>query len=447
MPRINSALPLHLICLAVVLTLISGCASPREKVAERAGALGATWQTNVTYQAQRPEREIDWHAAVAELRANNLKLRQAQTEVTNTQEAVRQIFRDLTPTLNLRAGISKRLVDIPQISPNDATFSADSFFNLPGLVSFGARLYIARLQQLRAETVAALVDREQLIELYKLFWFAEDVEEQSRHVQNQIAIAQAFGAIDLFTGQIMLTQAELRALAREQEHESLQQRASELLGNHQFRWVLATNGLPQLRYHVDQLPLDDTNRVAQLQLRLAAIELEAARAQLSGLKLRYWPELNIFISSPPIYQRAFGRERWWDAEEVRASADLFMWIDTRGHISRQIRQTRRQQAMQTERLHHESIALINRLLFTQDLLKAAQEKELELEQQRQILEAIPPAQNYAALQKYSFDYQTVTDQLRAVRRELAELNSLFWFVDEAAWAELSPLEPLVAAKQ
>jgi hypothetical protein len=447
MPRINFALAHALPTLAASLLLISGCASPRERVAEHAGTLAFAWQTNVFHQAHRAQRELDWPTAIAELRANNLKLRQSQTELTNSQEAVRQIFRDLTPTLNLRAGVSKRLVDLPQISPDDVNFSADSFFNLPGLVSLGARLYVARLQLLRAETVAALVEREQLVELYKLFWHAQDVAEQSRQVQNQLATARAFSAVDPLTGQIMLTQTELRVLAGQQEQENLQQRVSDLLGSRNYRWVLSTNGLPPLKYHLDPLPISDTNRVAQLQLRLAAIELEAARAQLSGIKLRYWPDLNIFISSPPIYQRSFGRERWWDADEVRATADVFWWIDTRGHISRQVRQTQRQQAMQIERLRQESLSLINRLLFTQELLKSTQDKELELEQQLLILETIPPAQNYAALQKYSMDYQMVADQLRAVRRELAELNALFWFVDEAAWFELSPMAPLVASKQ
>jgi hypothetical protein len=447
MPRLNYAAAILSLILAASINLVSGCKSPRKRVAERSHALSADWQTNVVYQAQRPVREIDWQTAVSELRANNFKLRQVRTEVTNSQEAVRQIFRDLTPTLNLRAGISKRLVDLPQIGPNDVTFSADSFFNIPGLVSFGARLYIARLQQLRAETIAALTEREQLVDLYRLFWQSQENQEQARQTENQITTAHAFGNVDPFSGQIMLTQAELRVLASEGERESLQQRAAELLGSRQYRWILLTNGLPHFEYHLHPLPLDDTNRVAQLQLRLAAIEHEAARAQLSGIKLRYWPELNVFISSPPIYQRAFGRERWWDAEEVRASANVLWWIDTRGHIARQVRQTQRQQAMQVERLRQEALSLINRLQFTQNLLKAAQDKEHELQQQLQVLEAIPPSQNYAALQKYAVEYQTVADQLRAVSRELAELNALFWFVDEQAWSELSPLEPLLATGQ
>ena len=62
--------------------------------------------------------------------------------MTNAQESVHQVFRDLMPTLNLHAGANKRLVDLPNLSSSDVTFSADSFFNIPGVVSFSARLYI-----------------------------------------------------------------------------------------------------------------------------------------------------------------------------------------------------------------------------------------------------------------------------------------------------------------
>ncbi|HSM86965.1 MAG TPA: hypothetical protein VLT16_12470, partial [Candidatus Limnocylindrales bacterium] len=422
-----------------------GCSSPKQRVAQRMDSLRTEWKTNLAYRARLPERAVDWPAALAELRAHNLKLRLAATEVTNSQEAVRQVFRDLVPMLNLHAGISKRLVDLPSIGANDVTFSADSFFNIPGVLSFGARLYVTRLAELRAEAAYALAERQQIIDLYKLFWAAEDVQEQARFLRNQRETARAFGTVDPFTGQMMLTETELHEAADQQEGQNLQERISEILGSSQYRWRLVTNGLPQLHYDQTPLPLDDTNRVAQLQLRLAAIELEAARAELAGIKLRYWPELNIFVTGPPLYQRSFGTEQFWSADQLRANADVFWTIDTRGYISRQLRQTKRQQAIQQERLRQESLTLMQRLAFTQDLLDTTRERQRELEQELQVLEAVPPAQNFASLQKYATDYQVTSDELRHVRRELAELESLFWFVDEDAWKDLSPLKSLASA--
>ena len=430
-----------------LLFIAAACRSPQRRVAKEVRNLRVEWQTNLIAQAHLPLRALDWPSAVALLRAKNLKLRQARAEVTNSQEAVRQIFRDLTPTLNLRAGVAKKLQDISNISFNDVTFSADSFFNLPGLVSFGARLYAARLSQLRAETAYSLTEREQIIELYKLFWAALDSQEQAGHITNQLQTAKAFQQVDPVSGQVMLTEVRIQETARSQELETLQQRAGDLFASRDARWVFVTNNLPDFRYEANPLPLDDTNRVAQLQMRLVGIELEGARAILTGIKLRYWPELNIFISGPPIYQRFAGQEKLWDASQILGSADVFWYLDTRGVIARQVRQTKRQQDIDLQRMRQEALALIDKLLFTQTLIKSTHEHLRQVDGQLAVLEAVPPAQNYSALVRYVDDYRSLVDQQRRLRRDVAELNALFWFVDEQAWADVAPIKSLAKVER
>lgn len=410
-----------------------GCGSPGKRVDRQVTSLREQWQTNVLRQANLPERSLDWPGAVRVMEAHNLKLRQARTELTNAQENVRQVFKDLIPTVNGRAGVSKRVADLSNIGPDDVTISADSFFNIPGVVSFSARLYAAQLYRLRAEAAAELAHREQMVELYRLFFSAEELRDEERRLQMQRAAAEAMTQVDAFSGRLMMTEMESRELGHARERKALQDRAAELLGSREYRWVFSTNGLPDLRYHAEPLPLADTNRVAQLQLKLLGIELEAARAQLLGLKLRYWPELNIFVSGPPIYQRNAGMDRFWDAEDVRMSADLFWTLDTRGHIGRSIRQTKRAQELQKERQREEALNLMNRLLFTQQLTGSVQRQLARVESQLGLLLAIPPAQNYLAIQKYAYDYRSLTQQQLQLKRELSELNALFWFVDEQAW--------------
>ncbi|GEM_PF-1359703 len=414
---------------------LAACRSPQERVGERLGDLRLFWQTNLVRQTNLPNRELTWAAAAAKLRANNLKLRQSYNDVVNSREAVRQIFRDLIPTLNLRTGVAKKLNDISNVNFDDVTFSADSFFNVPGLVSFGARLYVSRLMQLRAETAYRLTQREQFITLYKLFWAAQDNQTQQDHLANQRTTANAMEEVDPFTGKLMITELDLKTLTLARDNEAIQQQAGEILGDRTYHWIFRTNDLPDLAYDTQALPLSDTNRVAQLQLKLGAIELEAERAELIGIRLRYWPELNIFVSGPPIYQRALGTDKFWDPGEVRASADLFWYIDTRGYIRRQVRQAKRQHAIQRERLQLENVSLIERLVFTQELLRHTTEKWRQINAQIEVLRQVPPVQNYLSLQKYAADYQFLADQQRDLRRQIAELNTLFWFVDETAWPD------------
>lgn len=428
---------------ALLIFSFSACGSPSTRVARHAGNLKEQWQTNVIHQANLPERTLDWPGAVSLMLERNLKLLQARTEVTNALENVRQVFKDLIPTLNGRAGVSRNITDLHNLGTEDVTISADSFFNIPGLFSFGARYYAAQLYRIRAEAASRLAEREQMIELFRLFFSAEELRDQQLRLEVQRAAATAMEQVDPFSGRLMMTELETRELGYARERKALQDRAADILGSREYLWAFSTNGLPELRYHAEPLPLTDTNRVAQLQLQLLAVELEAARAQLMGLKLRYWPELNIFVSGPPIYNRTFGAERFWDAEDLRVSADLFWTIDTRGNLTRSIRQTKRQHELQRARYREETLTLMNRLLFTQQLIGSVLRQIGRVDAQLALLLAVPPANNYFALQKYAYDYRTLTQQQLQLKRELSELNALFWFVDERAWQQQgSALPPL-----
>jgi hypothetical protein len=419
--------------MALLTLLLCACRSPEKRVSQRLEGIRVAWQTNLAHQANLPVRKVDWPAAVELVISKNPKLLQARTDYTNSVENYRQIFRELIPTLNARAGVSKRLASLNQLSFDDVTFSADSFFNVPGIVNFASRIYAGKLVMLRARTAYQLAEREQIIELYRLYNGILEASAELQRLAVERANATAMSEIDPFTGRMMKTEMETHETAALKEMESFQTRASDLFGDYGYRWELLTNGLPALGYSVDPLPLSDTNRVAQLQMKLFALELEAGKATITGIKLRYWPELNIFVSGPPVYQRIAGREHWWDAGEVRGSADLYWQLDTRGYLTRQLKQTRRAQDLQRMRFEQESLALIDRLLLTQKLMKSTQEQLGRTTNEIQFLLAIPPAQNFSSVQKYAEDYRQLTQQQVRLRRELAEFNALFWFMDEQAW--------------
>jgi hypothetical protein len=422
-----------LIAIALMMAALCACRSPEKRVSERMEGIRVAWETNLQRQANLPVREMDWPNALSMVISNNAKLRQSRLDFTNTVENYRSIYRELIPTLNARAGVAKRLASLNTLSMDDVNFSADSFFNIPGLVNFAARIYVGRMMVLRARIAYQLAEREQTIELYRLFNGVQEQSVEADRLAIQRANTSAMNAIDPFTGRLMQTELQTRETANLKDKQSLQQRASDLFGDYSYEWKLLTNGLPDLRYHQEPLPLADTNRVAQLQMKLFALELEAAHATLTGIKLRYWPELNIFITGPPVYSRAGGQSRWWDASQVRGSADVYWQLDTRGYISRQLKQTKRTQALQRERFEQESLALMDRLLFTQKLMDATKEQLTRTEKEIQFLLAVPPAQNFLAVQKYTQDYRELTQRQIRLRRELAEFNALFWFMDEQAW--------------
>jgi hypothetical protein len=49
------------------------------------------------------------------------------------------------------------------------------------------------------------------------------------------------------------------------------------------------------------------------------------------------------------------------------------------------------------------------------------------------LAQLPPPQQLSALMNSREVYQSLRDQQHKLRRELAEVNTVFWFVDDRKW--------------
>src|SRR2546423_11227618 len=146
---IVSAARRSVLAMALLALVLCACRSPQKRVDKHMEGIRVAWQTNLAHQASLPRRQLDWPSAVELLIFNNPKLRQARADYTNSVENYRQIFRELIPTLTARGGVSKRLASLNTLSFDDVTFSADSFFNVPGLVNYAARIYAGKLIVLR----------------------------------------------------------------------------------------------------------------------------------------------------------------------------------------------------------------------------------------------------------------------------------------------------------
>ena len=431
--RITASRVLWSSLLLLAVLALTGCYSAKKRVAKNYHELQGQWRTNVARHATLPEHRVNWVEAVNLLESGNLKLLRARTDITNGQENIRQVFKDLIPNVNFRSGWSKDLDSIPMTSLDDVTFNIDSFFNLPGFVTMGTRLFASRLTLLHAQAAYQLAWREQIIELYKLFYAFEDAAVADADLDRDTKLAQVIARIDPLAGQIMLRNLDNRGIGVVHDRDALQDRAAELFGNRDWRWVLVNQGLPKLDYSQNPLPLDDTNRVAQLQMKLAAIEFVAAWARVKGVQLQYWPDLTLFITGPAIYQKNGTEDSFWDAGKLRVNANFFWRLDTRGQISRQLRQTRREQDMQLAQLRQEALALIDKIVSAQKLVQSLREEADRLSQLEPLLGQIPPAADYASIVKASETERSLRDQARKLKKELAELDTLFWFVDETKW--------------
>jgi hypothetical protein len=425
---------------SVFLVLLGGCLSPTKKVSNYYRDVQGQWQTNVAHQMNLPARNATWPEALQLLQERNMKLLRARNDVTNAIENVRQVFKDLLPTVNFRSGVSESLRKISSVGVDDVTFSIDSFFNIPGIVNMSTRLFGSKLALLRAQTVYELALREQTLELYKTFLDAQEHRELAAQLETEKLFAQAVQRADAVSGDALLREITGRLLAHEKESETLQSKISDLMGGREWRWNLLTNGIPGFSYESAPLPLADTNRVAQLQMRLVAIEIAGAWARDVGIKLQYWPEVNVFVTGPALYQRVNGVGRSWKPDEIVLRGDFFWRIDTRGYVARQLKQARRDEFLQLAQIQQDSLVLVDKLLAAQRLLSLTREQITQLQRVLPLLEQVPLPGDFAGILSLLDLYRNLKEQDRKLRREVAELNALMWFVDEQKW--YSPTKPL-----
>ena len=170
-----------------------------------------------------------------------------------------------------------------------------------------------------------------------------------------------------------------------------------------------------------------------MQLQLTAIELAGAKARLQGIRLYQWPDLHLHISGPPIYQRAAGTQHMWDAGQVRANANLFWQIDTRGTIARMVRGEKQLQELQRDRIRLEAQGMISKLLAAKRLLTKYREEQTRLNEQTQQLAEVPAPLDFRGWQQLFNTQRVLARERQKLFIQTVELQTLLWVIDDEAW--------------
>lgn len=301
MQRARSHGPCVLVCLAAMLGFVS-CKSPKTHVAQELVVQTEEFRSEIQRQSDLPTRSLNWDEALRFMIENNPELLHSILDHQNSLDRERQIYKDLIPSLNLRASATKELTQLHMMSLDDVSFNANTFFNLPGLTSFYGRLYAAKLAAIRSEIQLRLNLREKTSELFMLFHEAGSLRDKRETLSAEERRIDSSPRQDDPQATAYLDNAHK---ALETESRQLQERISGQLGNYEHEWVLSTEGTPDLLYTDSPAEFREASSFARLQLKYSAVELTSARAQLLGLKLRRYPDFNMFVTSPPLFTRAY----------------------------------------------------------------------------------------------------------------------------------------------
>ncbi len=418
---------------AVLALLAASCASPFRNVDRQAERLEAGFAAEVDRLQSLPGQRLTWDRALALQHERNLDLRSSANAIASAEDRVRQTFRDLLPGAAISTTLNHALTDLSSLSERDVALSLYGFLNVPGLVQHRTRYYSACLELIRARWAHELKQRELTIQLHELFLREEVFAQRERNLLASMRWqTPGIAEIGLDANPATLERESLR-WSLQRERQAMQTEIARLLGSSARDWRLDPSTLPQHDYLSSPLDLKDTRRTGVLFRQLQAVELEGARLAELGVKLRYWPDISVNLSSPPIYQVAGGRSIDWDIDQVLLNLSSSVSLDTRGQIGAQLRETRRQVAVLRERLAEQNTQTIQNLLIARRALEMNQKQlrltELRLEAMRGLDRSLDPARNRDQLERL-----LALDQRRAaLLLERSQLQGMFWLMDERKW--------------
>jgi hypothetical protein len=417
----------------IILQILGGCANPRAEVWKQEQVLATKITQEILRIGNLSDENISWNSALKLMTSQNIELLSARDQVTVAEESLRQIYRDLIPGGSISAGMNTAVTNLANLSGDDFALSIFTFINLPGVVAHRIRYYASTLELMRARWAYELKLREQTIILHDQFLQYQLLVERTKN----LALSSRFQASPgLLNGLDATPEALLKeelALSLERQSRTMQANISRLLGSTRSRWVLNPDGVPGWDYIENPLPMENPRKFGTLYRQLQALQLEGQRLSKLGVKLRYWPDLTLSVSSPPLYAVSGGQNAGFDIDRVFVSLNSNVQLDTRMSIWTQLQQVERRIALDRRKLEQENAILIGQLMTNQAALelnrKQSRLNEIRLKFLRNEERSLDPVKNRDQLE----NSLSLSERRASLTIERAQLQASLWLLDERRW--------------
>jgi len=440
-------------CAALATLALAACQSPSARLAVREAERAEAYREAAARSQSLEPAPLSFTDALASLRKGNLELLAARHAVISAEENARQVFKDLLPGANLTASLSRSVTDLADLSRSDLAYSVFGYINVPGLIQFRLRHYASRLELIRARWTLELKERELTVQLREAFLRADLLASRRRGL---LASLQWEAAASPLSG----LESDPRGIERESilyglrtEADALQIALAQLIGDDSRLWQPDLADLPALDYVGQPPDFADTDRYGRLFRQLQALDIEAIHLRERGVKLRYWPDLRLSLTSPPLYQYAGGTTASWDIDQVLFSANASVPLDIQGNISRQLRETRRARDLQFARMAEQLNITLQRLSASREALVLTTRRLRIAELRLEGLRTLPLTQSPDRVRQNLDRLLRLDEQRTTLLLERARLEHLFWILDESRWTrpdwddiDLTPVSPDLAPK-
>lgn len=417
--------------------LFYGCKSVRENLDEQYERVEKIYSETYTQSENKQVKELGWSEARGIMLENNLELQQARDSLERAKESRAQIYWDLVPTLRLSTNLSKALSEVGSIDSEDIRFNVFSTINFPGLINLYSRKYTALLSEIKAGWDLKLKKRQLTIRLRELFLEYSDFETRKENVEK----TQLWSASENKKPAELLASTPEEILIEQQafnlriSENQLSRTISKILGNFKYKWKLKTDGIPELSYVENPLDLNRTDMLGVLLRQKQAADLEALRLTEFSTKLRYFPDLNLGVSSPPLYRVGNGVETGFSADDLVFQASSGFSLDTSLRVTRQLKNVRRQIEFQNRFMREQIREQIQRAFLAQEELALVQ-RELQLAKLRlETLDAQPRSTELNEIRVYLEKRFVLIGRVSSLQLRKARLEGGFWLLDEEEWKE------------
>lgn len=420
---------------------MAGCVDPRSGVAKQEEQIADQFSRELLRIDSLQDEKISWNEALKLMSSNNIDLISTKDQVTTAEEALTQIYRDLIPGASISAGVNAAVTDLANLSGDDFAFNVFSFINIPGIIAHHIRYYASTLELMRARWAYELKLRELTIALHEQFLQYQLLEERTKN----LSLSSRFQPPPSILGGLDATpeglQKEELALTLERQSRGMQASISRLLGSTRSRWILEAETVPEWDYIKNPLPIENPKQFGTLYRQLQALQLEGQRLSKLGVKLRYWPDIFISVSTPPVYSVRDGEVDSIEFDRTFVSLNTTAQLDTRLSIWTQLKQVERRIELDRRRLEQENSILIEQLQTNQNALelnrKQSRLNEIRLKFLRKEKRGLDPRQNRDQLEKSL----GLSERRTSLLIERAQLQASLWLLDERRWDRIDWEEP------
>lgn len=312
----------HVGLVLVLLLSLSSC-SIEKRIERKTNELADQLAKEPQWE-QLPQETITWNQALERAMKDNLDIKRGLLAVKDSENRVMDLYTDFIPGINLDALLTKDIKSLGQIKSTDVERRMNILFNIPSLTQIPYNYYSAKASVFQSKMSMELKRRELISRLYKAC-------QEYKFASNSYEIERMSIPYDDDGTQKTRIEKDWEA-----KRKTISSQLSSLIGNINKRWYIQMDTVPVLDW--DKYKKAST-RLDQYVLSLMAMELEGARLGIIGIKMQYFPELNVNFYSPSLFSSTGGTYGGFfsGSGDTMVNMSLSMKVDTQLRVWNQLK--------------------------------------------------------------------------------------------------------------